>query len=98
MADDCTVVRFSSSDPSTARIETLKTNENGDKVIDQPLDFGVFYVVCILLSICTYVLDYIFACWLLYHYSNNGQGLYFALTLTFIVLPAILMTAFSMRW
>lgn len=98
MADSCTVVRFTSSDPSTARIETLKTNENGDKVIDQSSEFGIFYITCILFSICTYVLDYVFACWLLYYYSINGHALYFALTLTFVVLPAILMTAFSMRW
>lgn len=98
MADDCTVVRFSTNDPSTARIETLKTNENGDKIIDQSLEFGVFYVICIILSICTYVLDYIFACSLLYYYSITGQGLYLALTLTFMVLPAIIVTAFSMRW
>lgn len=98
MADDCTVVRFSSNDPSTARIETLKTNENGDKVTEQNLEFGFFYVVCILLSVVTYVVDYVFACWLLYYYYLNNEGLYFALTLTFVVLPALLMTAFSMRW
>lgn len=98
MADDCTVVRFTSSDPSTARIETLKTNENGEKIIEHQQDFGFFYILCITLSILTYVLDYAFAIWLLYYYSTQAEGLYFALTLTFMVFPAILMTAFSMRW
>lgn len=97
MADDCTVVRFSNESHS-ARIESLKSNDNGDKMSDSVPEFGLFYVLCISLSIVTYVLDYILACWLLYYYSVNGQGLYLALTLTFIVLPAIMMTAFSMRW
>lgn len=97
MADDCTVVRFSNESHS-ARIETLKTGDNGDKMSDYSAEFGVFYVICISLSIITYALDYILACWLLYYYSINGQGVYLALTLTFVVLPAILMTAFSMRW
>ncbi|KAJ8934521.1 hypothetical protein NQ314_013304 [Rhamnusium bicolor] len=96
MAEDCTVVRFS-RDPSLARIENLKQNDSPDKFSDSGR-FGVFYVVCIALSIITYVLDLVLSCILLYFYSVNGHGLYFALTLTFIILPALLMTTVSLRW
>ncbi|KAG5884623.1 hypothetical protein JTB14_023818 [Gonioctena quinquepunctata] len=96
MADDCTVVRFS-REPSLAKIENLKQGENPDKFADCGR-FGVFYSICIALSIITYVLDLVLACILLYFYSINGYGLYFALTLTFVIIPALFMTAFSFRW
>ncbi|XP_056639007.1 XK-related protein 6-like [Diorhabda sublineata] len=96
MAEDCTVVRFS-RDSSLAKIENLKQGENPDK-FSECGRFGAFYVVCIALSIITYVLDLVLACILLYFYSINGYGLYFALTLTFFIIPAIIMTTISFRW
>lgn len=96
MAEECTVVRFT-RDPSTARIETLK-NESPDKFQDQSTTFGAFYVICIALSIITYVLDIVLACVLLYFYSVEREGTYFALTLTFMLVPALFMTTFSLRW
>lgn len=99
MAEDCTVVRFS-AEPSTARIENLKHHQNDstDKITETYQTFGVFYVICIALSIITYVLDLVLACILLYFYSVHGQGVYFGLTLTFVLVPALFMTAFSLRW
>ncbi|VEN51923.1 unnamed protein product [Callosobruchus maculatus] len=97
MAEDCTVVRFS-RDPSQVRIETLKhQGESPDKFSDIAR-FGPFYVFCIGLSITTYVLDLVLAIILLYFYTVHGYGLYFALTLTFMVIPALFMSTISLRW
>lgn len=96
MAEECTVVRFT-RDPSNARIETLK-NDSPDKFQDQNATFGVFYVICIAFSIITYILDIVLACVLLYFYSVEGQGVNFALTLTFVLVPALFMSTFSLRW
>ncbi|KAJ8962536.1 hypothetical protein NQ318_000928 [Aromia moschata] len=98
MAEDCTVVRFS-RDPSLATIDNLKQqNDASDKFTENGQHFGAFYAICIGLSIITYVLDLVLACILLYFYSVNGHGFYFALTLTFVVLPALFMTTVSLRW
>ncbi|XP_018321466.1 XK-related protein 6 [Agrilus planipennis] len=96
MAEDCTVVRFS-KDHSTARIENYKNNDSPDRLSDT-VYFGTFYVICVIFSIFSYVADLTLACFLLYFYSVNGYGVYFALTLTFVVMPAIILTAFNMRW
>ncbi|KAK4884757.1 hypothetical protein RN001_001028 [Aquatica leii] len=97
MAEACTVVRFS-KDPSLVRIDNLKQNDSSDKLSEMSQTFGIFYMICISSSIITYVLDLALACVLLYFYSLKGCGLYFALTLTFILVPALIMTAVSMRW
>ncbi|KAF5274141.1 hypothetical protein FQR65_LT04539 [Abscondita terminalis] len=97
MAETCTVVRFS-KDPSLVRIDNLKQNDSSDKLSEMSQSFGAFYMICISLSIITYVLDLVLACILLHFYSVKGYGLYFALTLTFILVPALIMTAVSMRW
>ncbi|CAG9859968.1 unnamed protein product [Phyllotreta striolata] len=96
MAEECTVVRFS-RDSSLAKIENLKQGDSPDK-FSECARFGAFYVICIALSIITYVLDLALACILLYFYSINGYGVYFALTLTFLILPALVMTTVSLRW
>lgn len=99
MAEDCPVVRFS-RDQSVARIETLKQqNDSPDKFPETHIyTFDAFYVVCIALSIITYIVDLILASVLLYFYYINENGVYFALTLTFVILPALFMTTFSLRW
>ena len=97
MAEECTVVRFS-RDNSSARIENLKPNESPDKITESNQNFGAFYVICIALSIITYVVDIVFACLLLYFYCLHGYGVRLALTLTFVLVPALFMTAFSLRW
>lgn len=97
MAEECTVVRFT-SEPSLANIENLKQQgDSPDKFSDNGR-FGLLSAVCIALSILTYVLDLTLACILLYFYSVKGYGLYFALTLTFVIFPALFMTTVSLRW
>ncbi|XP_060529521.1 XK-related protein 7-like [Cylas formicarius] len=97
MADDCTVVRFS-REPSLARIDNLKINDSPDKITENSHIFGPFYVSCVLLSIITYIADLALTIILLYFYSIQGHGVYFALTLTFVLLPAICITTVSFRW
>lgn len=96
MAEKCTVVRFS-REPSLANIENVKQGEATEKFSDCG-HFGVFYVICLVLSIITYVLDLLLACMLLYYYSINGNTVYFALTLTFVIIPALMITTLSLRW
>ncbi|KAK9873752.1 hypothetical protein WA026_002107 [Henosepilachna vigintioctopunctata] len=97
MAENFTVVRFS-RDSSSAKIDSLKYSEAPDKVCENVHNFGIFYVICIALSIITYIVDLVLACMLLYYYSINSYGSYFAITLTFTLVPAILMTTVSLRW
>ncbi|CAH1365888.1 hypothetical protein MTP99_002172 [Tenebrio molitor] len=99
MAEDYPVVVHFSRDPSLANIENIKPQvESPDKFSETAQNFDVFYVICIALSIITYVLDLVLACVLLYYYSVYGYGLYFALTLTFILVPALFVTTVSLRW
>lgn len=88
-------MRFS-REPSSARIENLKQTDS--TAAEKTSDFGGFYVTCVLLSVITYVADLVLACVLLYFYSIDGHGVYFALTLSFLLVPALLMTAFNFRW
>lgn len=97
MSENFTVVRFS-RDSSLAKIESLKYCETPDKVCENVNNFGIFYVICIALSIITYFVDLILTCLLLYYFSINGYGTYFAITLTFTLVPSILMTTVSLRW
>lgn len=97
MSEDCTVVRFS-REPSSARIETLKQTDGGYPE-KHCTDFSGFYVTCVLISVITYIADLVLVCVLLYFYAiNSDDHLYFALTLSFLLLPALLMTAFNFRW
>lgn len=96
MSEDCTVVRFS-REPSSARIENLKPTDSGYPEKNH-VDFGGFYVTCVLFSVITYIADLVLVCVLLYFYSIDGHGVYFALTLSFLIVPALLMTAFNFRW
>lgn len=97
MAEDCTVVRFS-REPSLANIENLKQQGDSTDKFTECGHFGVFYAICLAFSIITYVLDLILACMLLYFYSVNGHSLYFALTLTFVIIPGLIITTISLRW
>lgn len=98
MSEDCTVVRFS-REPSSARIENLKQTDIGNCYPEKNYsEFGAFYVTCVLFSVITYIADLVLVCVLLYFYSVDGHGVYFALTLSFLLVPALLMTAFNFRW
>ncbi|XP_026281255.1 XK-related protein 7 [Frankliniella occidentalis] len=72
------------------------SEENGKMA--SSLKFGFYYITCHLLSIVTYLVDHSFSCWLAYQYHVQEQETYFALTVTFIVLPALISTGISMRW
>jgi len=82
----------------------VRTQEVGNNVSDEGhiqttgSEFGVYHIICLLLSITTFVLDVGFDSWLAYFYYRQGQGAYFALTLTFLIFPALITTAFSLRW
>jgi len=95
---ECVVVKFSSE---SVRV---RTEEVGNNVSDEGhiqttgSVFGVYHIVCLLLSITTFALDVGFDSWLAYFYYRQGQGAYFALTLTFLIFPALITTAFSLRW
>lgn len=97
------VVRFS-RDPGTARIETLKSAtdyhaSDTAKVLEYPPEpFGPFSVICIAFSIVTYVLDLGLVCFLLYLYIDQKEMTLFFITLIFVLVPAILMSAISFRW
>lgn len=97
MSEICTVVHFS-RESSLTRIDTIKPNEAPGKISENSHNFGSFYICCIVLSILTYLADLALAVTLLYFYSSQGYGLYFALTLSFVLLPAICMTTVSLRW
>jgi len=95
---ECVVVKFSSE---SVRV---RTEEVGNNVSDEGhiqttgSVFGVYHIICLLLSITTFALDVGFDSWLAYFYYRQGQGAYFALTLTFLIFPALITTAFSLRW
>ncbi|XP_067006507.2 XK-related protein 4 [Anabrus simplex] len=95
---ECVVVKFSSESLGT-QVEDFSSNtqDEPDKSTKTPM-FGVYHIVCLTLSIATYLLDIGFDSWLAYFYYIQGQGAYFALTITFMIIPALITTAFSMRW
>ena len=95
---ECVVVKFS-NDSVRTRTDDLSNNVSEDCHIQaHNCDFGLYHVICLLLSITTFALDVGFDCWLAYFYYREGQGAYFALTVTFLIFPAIITTAFSLRW
>ncbi|XP_069676569.1 XK-related protein 4-like isoform X2 [Periplaneta americana] len=95
---DCVVVKFS-NDTVRTRTEDLSHNvaEEG-QTLPAGSVFSVYHIICLLLSITTFILDVGFDSWLAYFYYRQGDGAYFALTVTFLIFPAIITTAFSLRW
>ncbi|PSN51094.1 hypothetical protein C0J52_01543 [Blattella germanica] len=94
---ECVVVKFS-NDSVRARTDDLSNNVSEESHVQHNCDFGVYHTVCLVLSITTFALDVGFDCWLAYFYYRQGQGPFFALTVTFLIFPAIITTAFSLRW
>lgn len=88
------VVRFNSAtltlvpEPEKCKHESLFTDP----------DFGLFYGLCFIISIMTFIMDLSMHCWLAYVYHTRRELLYFLLTVTFIIIPTIVSTGFSMRW
>lgn len=92
------MVKFS-SDSVRVRTEEVGNNVSDESHIQTTGSvFGVYHIICLLLSITTFALDVGFDSWLAYFYYRQGQGAYFALTLTFLIFPALITTAFSLRW
>ncbi|KAF7281540.1 XK-related protein 6-like [Rhynchophorus ferrugineus] len=96
MTESCTV-NFS-RETSLARIENIKPSDIGGKLSENQHNFGLLYLCCIILSIITYVADLILTIILLYFYYVQSQGLYFALTLTFVLISALCMSTVSLKW
>jgi hypothetical protein len=95
---ECVVVKFS-SDSVRIRNDDLSNNVSDEGHFQTSGSvFGVYHIICLLLSITTFVLDVGFDSWLAYFYYRQGQGTYFALTVTFLIFPALITTAFSLRW
>jgi hypothetical protein len=95
---ECVVVKFS-SDSVRVGTDELSNNvcDEGHSQVAGSV-FGLYHVICLLLSITTFTLDVGFDSWLAYCYYCQGQGTYFALTVTFLIFPALTTTAFSLRW
>lgn len=89
------VVKFTSAKEST-QIETGVDFKRDDIV--KEFHLSKFYIFNLSFSIFTFILDLYFHCKLAYVYSTTNQHVFFALTLVFIVFPALVTTAFSMRW
>lgn len=88
-------VRFNSA---TLKVEdTEKISKSYESQIFEP-DFGLFYAFCFLISIVTFMADIIMHCWLAYLFHLKREILFFILTVTFIIIPSIVSTGFSMRW
>lgn len=98
MEDENKAVRFSLHQ-NTAQIDIISGYKKEDGVKNfKEMELGRFYIVILILSIVTFILDLYFHCWLAYVYYRERETSFFALTLFFIVVPALISSAFSMRW
>lgn len=90
------MVRFNSI-TLKAEPDSERNNKRNDPSCCEA-DFGFFYALCFLISIITFAADIIMHCWLAYLFHLRREILYFILTVTFIIVPSIVSTGFSMRW
>lgn len=88
------VVRFNSTTLTLVPESEKRKNES---LFSDP-DFGLFYGLCFIISIMTFIMDLSMHCWLAYVYHTRNDLFYFLLTATFIIIPSIVSTGFSMRW
>jgi hypothetical protein len=95
---ECVVVKFSSDSVRVGTVEFSNIVSDEGHVQLSGSVFGLYHIICLLLSITTFTLDVGFDSWLAYFYYSQGQGAYFALTATFLIFPALITTAFSLRW
>jgi hypothetical protein len=66
--------------------------------LPETLRFNWFDMFCIIFSIATYVVDLGMDIYVAYVYHVSEYIGYFVLTLVFIIIPSVSMTAFSLRW
>lgn len=98
MEDEFRGVRFSLNHGS-GQIDILTDCRKDDGMKGfKEMELGRFYIPTILLSIVTFVLDLYLYCWLAYIYYSDDKNTFFTLTLSFILVPALISSAFSMRW
>lgn len=90
--EEVRVVRFNSTTLTAPEPEKSKN----ESLFSDP-DFGLFYGLCFIISIMTFIMDLSMHCWLAYVYHTKKE-LYFLLTVAFIIIPSIVSTGFSMRW
>ncbi len=91
---DVRTVRFSSN---PLKIDTEPGKYKTENLYTEP-EFSLFYALCFVISIATFVADMGLHCWLAYSFHARGEILYFFLTVTFIIVPSMVSTGFSMRW
>lgn len=92
--NDVRIVRFNSN---SLKIDSEPEKCKNESLYSDP-DFGLFYMLCFLISIVTFISDITMHCWLAYIFHVKSEVLYFFLTITFIIVPSIVSTGFSMRW
>ena len=61
-------------------------------------NFNWLDVVCIVVSICSYVADLITDGFMAATYYHSGHNWYFGFTLAFVVIPAVTMSGLSTKW
>jgi len=66
--------------------------------LPETLRFSWFDVICIIFSMSTYIFDMGMDLYVAYVYYTTGYILYFIITLVFVIIPSVTMTAFSLRW
>ncbi|XP_065200156.1 XK-related protein 7-like [Planococcus citri] len=91
------MVRFNSI-TLKAEPDSERNNNKQNDALYSEADFGFFYAVCFVISIITFAVDILLHCWLAYLFYMKTEMLYFVLTITFIIVPSIVSTGFSMRW
>ncbi|EEB12749.1 conserved hypothetical protein [Pediculus humanus corporis] len=98
MANEFRGVRFSLNQ-SSGHIDIISDNKKDDGVkVFKEMELGRFYILTLILSILTFILDLYLHCWIAYIYYKAQEVTFFTLTLIFIIVPALTSSAFSMRW
>jgi hypothetical protein len=73
-------------------------NEDATDALPELLRFSLFDIFCILFSMVTYAVDLAMDLYVAYVYYDSAYIGYFVLTLVFVIIPSVTMTAFSLRW
>jgi len=72
--------------------------EDETDALPEILRFSSFDIFCILFSMFTYAVDLAMDLYVAYVYYDTGFIGYFVLSLVFVIIPSVTMTAFSLRW
>lgn len=98
MDDDYRGVRFSLNHNSSQVDGSVDLKKTDRIKCFKELELGRLYIATLTFSIVTFMLDVIFHCWIAYVYYKEKEIHFFAFTLVFLIVPALVSTAFSMRW